>query len=88
VVHVSAREIDTGWEVGVTNGTGVEPADRELIFQRFSRRRRSDAVDGTGIGLAICQRIVERHGGRIWVESMAGEGATFHFTLPAREVGR
>jgi signal transduction histidine kinase len=83
VVHVSARDTATGWEVSVTdNGVGIDPADRELIFDMFQRRSRGDAVDGTGIGLAICQRIVQRHGGRIWVEAAAGGGSAFRFTLP------
>jgi signal transduction histidine kinase len=83
VVHVSARETPTGWEVSVIdNGVGVAPADREAIFQMFNRRGQSAEVDGTGIGLAICQRIVERHGGRIWVEPAAGGGSAFRFTLP------
>jgi signal transduction histidine kinase len=83
VVHVSARETATGWEVSVIdNGAGIEPAEREAIFKMFHRRDQSADVEGTGIGLAICQRIVERHGGRIWVEPAAGGGSAFRFTLP------
>jgi signal transduction histidine kinase len=83
VVHLSARELDDGWEVSVTdNGVGVDPDDREAIFQMFQRPGQCGDVDGTGIGLAICQRIVERHGGRIWIEPAAGGGSAFRFTLP------
>ena len=83
MVHVSARETPTGWEVSVIdNGVGVAPADREAIFQMFNRRGQSAEVDGTGIGLAICKKVVERHHGHIRVESTPGNGTTFYFTLP------
>ncbi|MEA2323190.1 MAG: hypothetical protein QOD81_3040 [Solirubrobacteraceae bacterium] len=81
VVHVTAQAVEDGWEVSVTDtGIGVEPADAERIFEMFSRS--AGDVAGTGIGLAICQRIVERHGGRIWVQPAAGGGSAFRFTLP------
>jgi signal transduction histidine kinase len=83
VVHVSARETAEGLEVSVVdNGVGVDPADRELIFKMFHRRAAGGAVEGTGIGLAICERIVARHGGRIWVDPAPGGGSAFRFTLP------
>jgi signal transduction histidine kinase len=83
-MHVSAT-LDGGyWRFSVSdNGIGIEPQFRELIFGIFKRLHGSDKFSGTGIGLAICQRIMERYGGRIWVESEFGTGSTFFFTVPA-----
>jgi histidine kinase len=81
-VHISAHETDEGLEFAVAdNGLGIDPENHERIFQAF-KRLHDMRTPGTGIGLAICQRVVERYGGRIWVESEAGHGAIFRFTLP------
>lgn len=84
-VHVSAERKGKMWQFAVQdNGIGIAPQFHERIFQIFKRLHGRSSHTGTGIGLSLCQKVVERHEGRIWVESDLGQGATFFFTLPAR----
>ncbi|HLH27194.1 MAG TPA: response regulator [Chloroflexota bacterium] len=88
-VSVSARLVDDAIEVAVRDtGIGIAPEDQARIFEEFqqARHQRSKAREGTGLGLALTQKFVELHGGRIWVESAVGVGSTFTFTLPLRGV--
>jgi PAS domain S-box-containing protein len=83
-IHLSARQEGQEWVIAVRDhGIGFDPQYVEGIFKVFKRLHSKEQYPGTGIGLAICKKIVERHGGRIWAESEPGRGATFYFTIPA-----
>jgi signal transduction histidine kinase len=87
-VRITAREGERGrggeWVFSIRdNGIGIDPAYHDRIFDLFSRLHTQEAYPGTGIGLALCKKIIERHGGRMGIDSKPGEGTTVHFTLPA-----
>ncbi len=84
-IEIGARPEDGFWRFWTRdNGIGIDPRYADRIFLIFQRLHTRDKYPGTGIGLAICKRIIERHGGKIWVESQPGQGSTFYFTLPEK----
>ncbi|HKD99050.1 MAG TPA: CHASE3 domain-containing protein [Micromonosporaceae bacterium] len=87
-VEISARRVGDEWEITCRdNGIGIEPEYADKIFVIFQRLHHRDAYPGTGIGLAIAQRIVDHHGGRIWADTTSTDGATIRFTLPVMPLG-
>ena len=89
MVRVSARRDGPDWAISVQdNGIGIEPQYADRIFVAFQRLHARAEYPGNGIGLAICKKIAERHGGRIWVESVLGKGSKLVFTIPIRDLSQ
>ncbi|WP_180966716.1 sensor histidine kinase [Cohaesibacter celericrescens] len=86
-VHISAELVENAWRIGVKdNGIGIQEEDLQVIFQPFKRLHGYDEYRGSGLGLATCRKILDRHRCKIWCDSEAGKGTTFYFTLPVAAV--
>ena len=84
-IKLDAQRTDGEWQIAIRdNGIGIDPSHLDRIFTIFERLNPLEHYPGSGIGLSVCKKIVERHGGRIWAESVPGDGTTMHFTLPAK----
>jgi chemotaxis family two-component system sensor kinase Cph1 len=84
-IHISCQEVDGFYEFCVKdNGIGIDPQYKTRIFEMFQRLHSKSEYAGTGIGLAICKKVIDNHGGNIWVESELGKGSKFCFTLPKK----
>jgi len=87
-IHISAQELENEWLFTIKdNSIGIDLRHQQQIFSIFKRLHTREEYPGTGIGLSICKRIVERHGGHIWLESEPGKGSTFYFTISKLKMG-
>ena len=82
-IHVGAGRMSGAWRFRVQdNGIGIDPSQAPRVFEMFGRLNARDAYAGTGMGLSICKRVVEHHGGKIWVDPVKDGGSVFNFTIP------
>jgi light-regulated signal transduction histidine kinase (bacteriophytochrome) len=82
IIYLAAKEEEDAWLFSVEdNGIGIEKKDQEKVFEIFGRLHARESYEGSGIGLAVCRKLVQHHGGTIWIESEEGKGSTFYFTL-------